>query len=99
MRSWLKRDALNRAWRTILQTLMLVVLAPAGDAAIQVGQRALVESMMGQPVDWSHVGRTALYAAGSGAAMAVLAYIHRTKLDPSSIPSAQPPAPTPTPGQ
>lgn len=97
MKSWLKRDALNRAWRTILQTLMLVVVAPAADAALQVVQRSLVDSMMGQPFDWDQVGRTAMYAAGSGAAMAILAYIHRTKLDPSPLPSAEPPAPTPTP--
>lgn len=99
MKSWLKRDALNRSWRTILQTIVLVVVAPAADAALQVGQRALVESMMGQPFNWHEVGRTALYAAGSGAAMAILAYIHRTKLDPSPLPSAEPPAPTPTPGR
>lgn len=96
---WLKRDALNRAWRTILQTAMLVVVAPAADAALQVAQWALLESMAGRPVDWSQVGRTAMYAAGSGAAMAILAYIHRMKLDPSPLPSAEPPAPTPTPGR
>lgn len=99
MKSWLKRDAWNRVARTILQTIALTVVAPAADAAIQVAQRALVDSMVGHPFDWHEVGRTALYAAGSGVAMAILAYIHRTKLDPSPLPSAEPPAPTPTPSR
>lgn len=93
--NWLKRDAWNRAWRTLLQTLVLVVVAPAADAALQVVQRAVVESMAGAPMDWDQVWRTALYAAGSGATMALLAYLHRTKVDPSIIPSARPPVPTP----
>jgi len=45
MSSWLKRDARNRAVRTILQAVVATVLVPAGDAVMQVAQRAFVDSM------------------------------------------------------
>ncbi|HZN72449.1 MAG TPA: hypothetical protein VFC00_12330 [Micromonosporaceae bacterium] len=93
MRRWLRLDALNRAWRTVLQGIAVAVLAAAGDAAIQVVQRALVDAAVGQPMDWTQVRTTAAYAAGTAALMAIAAYLHRKKLDPSPIPSAQPPAP------
>jgi hypothetical protein len=91
--SWLRRDALNRAWRTILQTLVLVVIAPAADAAVQVAQRAIVEGMLSGTVDWDRVGQTALYAAASGVALSILSYIHRAKVDQTAILSAPPPEP------
>lgn len=96
---WLKRDALNRAWRVILQTVALVVIAPAADAAIQVVKLAAADAMAGKSFDWGQVADTALNAAWVGASLSVLAYIHRRFVDPSPIPSAQPPAPTPTPTQ
>lgn len=96
---WLKRDALNRAWRTILQTLGAVVLIPAGDAALQVLKLALIDAAAGKAFDWTSVMTSAKWSAGVGVVLSVLAYIHRLKLDPSPIPSAQPPAPTPTPAQ
>lgn len=93
MKSWLNRDALNRAWRTILQTVALVVIAPAVDAAVQVVQLAAVDAMAGKAFDWTQVADTALTAAWVGASMSVLAYVHRRFLDPSRVPSAEPPTP------
>ena len=93
MRKWLKRDALNRAWRTVLQFVVAVVVVPAADAVIQVAQRAVVDSMVGKPFDWGQVAVSARWGAVYAVTVAVLAYLHRTKLDPSPIPSAQPTAP------
>lgn len=95
MKSWLTRDALNRAKRTILQTLALVVFAPAADAAIQVVKLAAADAATGAGFDWNQVGQTAASAAVMGASMSVLAYIHRRFVDPSAIPSAPPPEPPP----
>jgi|SRR5262252_1502270 len=91
--NWLKRDAWNRAWRVILQTVALVVIAPAVDAAIQVVNLAMADAVTGKGFDWTQVGHTALNAAWVGASLSVMAYIHRRFVDPSSIPSAQPPEP------
>lgn len=93
--NWLKRDAWNRAWRTIMQTVALVVIAPAVDAAVQAVHIALADGAAGAGWDWQSIGRTAASAAVMGASMSVLAYLHRRVLDPSAIPSAQPPAPPP----
>lgn len=87
LRQWLKIDALNRAWRTVLQGIVTAALGAAGDAVLQ----ALRDT--GHPFDWRQVGSTALYAAGTAGVMAILAYLHRAGIDPSRIPSAQPPAP------
>lgn len=87
----LVRDARNRAWRTILQAFVATMLLPAGDAALQVVQRSLVDSAAGKPFDWRQVAMTAAYSAGTGVVMAWLAYLHRAKVDPSAIPSALPP--------
>lgn len=87
LRRWLRVDALNRAWRTVLQGIVTAALGAAGDAILQ----ALRDT--GHPFDWRQVANTALGAAGTAAVMAVLAYIHRAGIDPSPIPSAQPPAP------
>lgn len=86
LRQWLRIDALNRAWRTVLQGIVTAALGAAGDAVLQ-GIRDT------HPFDWQQVGRTALGAAGTAAVMAILAYVHRAGIDPSPIPSAQPPAP------
>lgn len=95
--SWLRVDALNRAWRTVLQGLVVTVAAAAGDAAVQVVQQAVAEAASGHGFDWRQVAATAAYAAGTAALMAIAAYVHRYKVDPSGVPSAVPPAPTPTP--
>jgi hypothetical protein len=96
-RRWLRVDALNRAWRTVLQGLVVAVAAAAGDAAVQVIQRAVADAAAGGSFDWQQVAATAAYAAGTAALMAVVAYLHRYRVDPSGVPSAVPPAPTPTP--
>lgn len=91
MKHWLKLDALNRSWRTVLQGIAVVVVFPALDAAVQVVQNRIIEHVAGAPVDWSEVKSTALKAAITAALMAIAAYLHRAKLDPSPIPSAIPP--------
>lgn len=92
-RRWLRLDALNRAWRTVLQGLVVAVLFPALDAGVQVVRAAAQGALDGQSVDWGDVRTRALMAAATGALMAIAAYVHRAKVDPSSIPSALPPAP------
>lgn len=92
VRRWLKLDALNRAWRTVIQGVVVTVIGAAGDAVLQVVQRALVDGARTHRMDWTEVRTTAVYAAGTAAAMALAAYIHRAKLDPSAIPSAPPPS-------
>jgi hypothetical protein len=87
---WLKLDALNRAWRTVLQGIVASALTAAGDVVLQAVQKSWFDH---SPLDWKQVGQTALYTAGTTALMALLAYLHRAKLDPSAIPSAQPPKP------
>ena len=90
---WLKLDALNRAWRTLLQGVLMVVIVPAVDAGIQVVQREALGMWAGQGFDLHRLGIAAGTAATTAAGMAITAYLHRLKLDPSSIPSAQPPLP------
>jgi len=98
VKSWLKRDALNRAWRTFMQTVGAVVIIPAGTAALEVVRWAFADAAAGQGFEWTRVAESALWAAGVGATISILAYLHRMKLDPSRFPSApppQPPAPEP----
>lgn len=90
---FLRTDGINRAWRTFMQGVGAVVLAAAGDAVLQVLQKALVQGATTHRFDWAEVGVTSLYTGGTAAVMALLAYLHRTRVDPSPIPSAQPPAP------
>lgn len=75
-------DAANRLWRTALQGLVAAALVGGGTAAY----------------DALHTGRTdyrnIAFSAATAALMAVLAYAHRRWLDPSSTPSAAPPADT-----
>jgi len=92
-RQWLAADARNRALRTVLQGIVAVVLVPVGDAVIQVLQGALGDAVAGKGFDWHQVLASALVAAGTAAVMAISAYLHRLKLDPSPIPSAEPPVP------
>lgn len=87
---WLKLDALNRAWRTVVQGIVAAAVAAGGDVVLQAVQDARFNHA---PLQWTEVLHTAEYAAGTAALMAILAYIHRAKLDPSSVPSAPPPAP------
>lgn len=89
-RQWLQSDARNRAWRTLLQGALATILVPAADAAFQVIQGAVADAVTGHGFDWRQVGTSALLAAGTAVTMAVAAYLHRLKLDPSGVPSAQP---------
>lgn len=91
--NWLKKDALNRAWRVIYQTMIAVVVIPAGDAALQVIKLALADAATGQGFDWGRVGESAMWSAGVGVTISVIAYWHRLKLDPSRLPSLEPPTP------
>lgn len=89
---WLKRDALNRAWRTFMHSIGAAAIIGAVDAVIQVVVNALSVSATGAEVDWKQVATLAGSAALTAAVTPVLAYLHRLKLDPSPIPSATPPA-------
>lgn len=94
MTEWLRADARNRAWRTILQGLLAVVILPACDAVLQVVMKVIVA---GEPIDWRRTAALAAASAMTAAVMSIAAYLHRLKVDPSSIPSAQPPRPPGTP--
>jgi hypothetical protein len=76
-------DALVRAGRTLLAGAVT-----AAAAAVVEAVRAYV--IAGGRFDATAITQVALTAAG----MAVLAYIHRTAIDPSPMPSALPPGPT-----
>src|SRR5690348_3514684 len=89
LKRWLKIDALNRAWRTVLQGVVTAALGAAGDVVLQAVRSSWFEH---RPMDWRQTGSIALGAAATAAVMAVLAYLHRTVIDPSSVPSAQPPS-------
>ena len=74
-----RQDARNRTWRVTLQGAAAVALIAAATALLewlQAGEFSL---------------RTLGISAGTAALMAVLAYLHRTVLDPSGLPSAVPP--------
>lgn len=96
MGSWLKRDALNRAWRVIMQTLVAVVVVPALIGVFHVLQFAVADGAGSQGYDWTAVGHDMLRAALTGAVISVAAFLHRLKLDPSRWPSAAPPLPPAT---
>jgi len=93
MRRWLKLDAQNRWWRTWLQFFVAIVLVPALDAGLQVAQRQMLGMFQGDPFDWQRTGIAIGFGAVYGAVVSLLAYLHRAKLDPSWVPSAQPPRP------
>lgn len=73
------QDAGNRTWRTTLQGVAAVVVLAIASAVL----------------DWLNAGdfswRTLGISAVTAALTAVLAYFHRTVLDPSGLPSALPP--------
>ena len=89
--AWLHNDARNRVLRTLLQGAVAVLVIPAADAVVQVVQGALADAVTGHGFDWRQVAVSAGLAAGTAVTMAVAAYLHRVKLDPSGIPSAAPP--------
>lgn len=89
---WLQADGANRAWRTVLQGIVATALGAAGDVVLQAIRDA---ALSGAGIDLGQVGTTAGYAAGTSLLVAVLAYLHRVKIDPSAVPSAQPPDPLP----
>lgn len=72
-------DAANRTWRTTLQGAVVV--------AILAVATALLDWLEAGDFSWRTLGIAALTAALT----AVLAYLHRTVLDPSGLPSALPP--------
>lgn len=91
-RRWLTRDALNRAWRTILQGLLAVVVLPAATAGLDFVRQAILDGNI-RGVDWPTTLDRAITVGVAAAIMSLLAYLHRAKLDPTRIPSAQPPMP------
>jgi len=92
---WLELDALNRAWRTFLQTAVAAGAAGALDAAGQAVSKALTDKLGGGVVDWRQVGAVAASGALTAFLAPIAAYLHRAKLDPSSIPSGVPPVQVP----
>lgn len=77
----LKKDAKNRALRTWLQGLVVTLftaVAPIIHQAVSGG----VEN-----ASWKLLG----FAVLNAALLALLAYVHRTLIDPSGLPSASPP--------
>lgn len=90
-RRWLAADARNRVVRTILQGVAATIVVPALDAGLQVVNDAVGGAITGHGFDWRQVGMSALLAAVTTATMAIAAYLHRVKLDPSGLPSAAPP--------
>jgi hypothetical protein len=90
-RSWLANEGRNRAFRTALQGIVATVLLPALDAFVQVVAQALTNG--GAGFNWGQVGGLALAAAMTAGTMAIAAYVHRTVVDPSQVPSALPPRP------
>lgn len=73
------KDALNRAWRTVLQGIVLVALVAAGDVALA--------ALRDGRTDFRNIGVAAITAAG----MAAASYVHRRWIDPTPLPSARPP--------
>lgn len=74
----------------MLQGLLAVIVLPALDAGLQA---VVMQTSGGQAFNWSRTGGLAATAAFTAALMAVTAYVHRAAVDPSLIPSAQPPRP------
>jgi hypothetical protein len=89
---WLRADGANRSWRTIAQGIVATGLIAAGEVVRQV---VMDQALNGTPIDWRQVGVRAAMTGGAAVLMAVLAYLHRVKVDPSSVPSALPPDPIP----
>lgn len=90
MDRFLKRDAKNRAWRTVLQGFVAIILVPALDAALQVFVSAMTS---GAGFDLQRTAVAAGVSAMTVSIVALSAYVHRMKIDGSSIPSATPPVP------
>lgn len=87
---WLTRDARNRAARTLAQGLVVVVVLPGLDAALQAAVTAVTA---GGHVDWGRTGAVALTAAAGAVLMSATAYVHRLRVDPAGVPSMEPPRP------
>lgn len=80
----LKADARNRAVRTLLNGLGFTALT----AIVLVIQPVLTDADGWSDFDLGTIGFAAFQAAG----MAVLAYLMRSVLDPSAVPTPLPPA-------
>lgn len=88
---WLKKDALNRAWRTFWQAVGASIVVGLVDVGYQLLDHVTSAAADGTVVDWHDVWSWAGRAALAAVVMPVLAYLHRTKLDPSPVPSLTPP--------
>lgn len=93
--NFLKRDALNRAWRTFCQAIGFAILASLTDLAYQVLDREMNDVLAGQPIDFAEMLTWTKTGLAAAVIMPIIAYLHRKKLDPSAIPSATPPVPDP----
>ena len=74
-----RQDARNRSLRTVMQGAAVVGILAAATA--------LLDWLEAGEFSWRTLGVSAITAALG----AVLAYLHRTVLDPSGLPSAVPP--------
>ena len=77
----LTADAKNRAARTFVQTLLVAI----GVAVIPIVQKAIASGV--DKVDWSTLGWASLTAALT----ALLSFVWRRFIDPSSVSSMEPP--------
>jgi hypothetical protein len=82
---FIKLDARNRAFRTLLQGAVAAFVVGGLDAI----RLALVS--LGDGFDLGHVVSTAALAGLAAAVTSVLSYLHRTLVDPSPVPSNAPP--------
>lgn len=80
----LKTDAKNRSLRTFLQGLAVAILA----AVVMVLLPVFTNAHGWSDFHWSLIGFSLLQTCG----MAVFAYLMRTVLDPSKVPTPLPPA-------
>lgn len=91
--NWLKKDALNRLWRTFYQAIGYAIVASVLGVVEQVAERVLTDAVSGAAIDWSEVWLWTRGGLLAAVVMPILAYLHRRKLDPSAVPSAEPPRP------
>lgn len=87
--AWLKLDAQNRALRSLLQAAAVSVFMAVVDTVIQ----AVQIWAGGASWDWHELGDTTAKTAVMAGLLPVAAYLHRLRVDPSLLPSAEPPPP------
>lgn len=91
--NWLKKDAINRLWRTFYHAIGYAIVASVLNVAEQVLDRLLSDTVSGVEIDWSEVWLWTRGGLVAAVIMPIIAYLHRKKLDPSGFPSAEPPRP------